>query len=112
MLVSKDFAQSKGWNSMTEAVEGVQKDFAARSTVICAWGEKGAAGRVDSTGEMVVQEAFNPSQVIDTLAAGDCFIGACLNFLNQGFSLKEVLENGCRIAGKKCGQRGLLNLKL
>lgn len=59
---------------------------------------------------MIIQSAFPPKEVVDTLGAGDCFIGTSLYFLNQNAPLKHVLQEACRIAGKKCGQKGLLSL--
>jgi len=93
-------------------VEGIQRHFnASTATVICPWGEKGVAGRIGLQGDMIEVEAFRPEELVDTLAAGDCFIGASVALLNEGIMrLEEVLTKASRVAGKKCGQKGLLNL--
>jgi len=97
---------------MTEAIDGVQREFAAhQATVICPWGEKGACGRASISGPFVTAEVYQPEGgLVDTLAAGDCFIGAALHYLNRGNPLEVVLKEACRVAGSKCGQKGLLNL--
>ncbi|KAH7719814.1 ketohexokinase [Aphelenchoides avenae] len=112
LFVSKEFARSKSWHSRMEAVEGVQSQLGAdRAIVICPWGEQGVSARATSIGDWVHVDAHKPEAVVDTLAAGDCFIAACLHYLNEGLMLKEVLEKAVYIAGEKCGQKGVRNLK-
>jgi sugar/nucleoside kinase (ribokinase family) len=50
--------------------------------------------------------------VLDTLAAGDCFIAGTVHFLNEGFGLKEALEKATILSGESVGQRGLAALKI
>lgn len=111
---------------MQEAVNGfIERYDLDHTTVIIPWAEQvwllrsalilifqGAAARQGKTGHLIVQQAFPPEKVLDTLAAGDCFIGAALYFLNKKRPLNEVLNKACRVAGHKCGQKGLLNLDL
>lgn len=59
---------------------------------------------------MIIQKAFLPIQKVDTLGAGDCFIGVSLYHLNKKAELRCVLKEACQIAGYKCGQKGLFNL--
>ncbi|KAI1723168.1 pfkB family carbohydrate kinase domain-containing protein [Ditylenchus destructor] len=113
VFMSKDFARAQGWNSMTEAVHSFQSKYSTASiTVICPWGEQGVAGRESLTSSLIIQQAFTPEIVMDTLGAGDCFLGACLYYLNGGHNLQTVLEKASQIAGKKCGMKGLTNLDL
>jgi sugar/nucleoside kinase (ribokinase family) len=51
-------------------------------------------------------------RVVDTLAAGDCFIAGTVHFLNEGHRLKEALEKATFLAGESVGQRGLAGLRL
>ncbi|KAI6241853.1 PfkB domain-containing protein [Aphelenchoides fujianensis] len=113
LFVSKDFARNLGFTTMETAVCGLQERFQLpHTTVIVPWGELGVAGRCGMDGELVVQAAFPPPKVVDTLAAGDSFIAAALFFLNAGRPLRETLEAAARLAGRKCGQRGLTDLEL
>lgn len=73
---------------------------------------KGASARQNVTSAIIHASALKLDNVIDTLGAGDCFIGASLHFLNEGRSLSEVLRAATGIAGVKCGQKGLLNIDI
>lgn len=112
IFVSKDFARSKGFLNKEEAVVGIQEQFGSpNSTVICPWGEKGAAGRVSQNSDIVCVDAYvSGSPAVDTLAAGDCFIACCIHSLNEGIDLRTALTIACRITGKKVTKRGLLAL--
>ncbi|CAB1276907.1 PfkB family carbohydrate kinase [Candidatus Nitrosacidococcus tergens] len=76
---------------------------------ICPWGDQGTYGMF-SSGELFHEPAYVPRQIIDTLGAGDTFnagyIHACLN----KYSFPKRLHFACRIAGEKCGQKGLHSL--
>ncbi|MDH5378734.1 MAG: PfkB family carbohydrate kinase, partial [Gammaproteobacteria bacterium] len=50
------------------------------------------------------------SPVLDTLAAGDVFIGSCLGFLILGHDYESAIARANRVAGKKCMQYGIENL--
>ncbi|KAL7075174.1 hypothetical protein ACQ4LE_005618 [Meloidogyne hapla] len=122
IFVSKDFAQSKGWNDMESAINGIQQEMGKSSKIVfCAWGEKGAAVRQSfiekqsssTIPPLYIQPIFKSLKlpVIDTLGAGDCFIGTSLfNLCQNKKTLKEVLAESVRIAGIKCTRKGLLNL--
>jgi ketohexokinase len=48
--------------------------------------------------------------VVDTLGAGDTFNAAIIHAKLAGRPLAECLHDACQLAGKKCGQQGLLGL--
>ncbi|CAD5205421.1 unnamed protein product [Bursaphelenchus okinawaensis] len=113
IFMSKDFSRKLGFNSMEEAINGTIKRFSLRdSTLIVPWGEMGASARLSSESQIRFCQAYKPEKVVDTLGAGDSFIGSALHFLNQRMPLQEVLENAVKVAGIKCGQSGLRNLNL
>uniref|UniRef100_A0A915LBI3 Sodium/calcium exchanger membrane region domain-containing protein n=1 Tax=Meloidogyne javanica TaxID=6303 RepID=A0A915LBI3_MELJA len=98
---------------MEAAINGIQQEMGESSKIVfCAWGEKGAAVRESFTNKssinipppkLYIQQIF-PSlpPIIDTLGAGDCFIGTALfNLCQKNKSLKEVLAESVRIAGIK-----------
>jgi len=130
VFLSKDCAQHFGWTNMEQAVEGFRRDIAAEKTlVICPWGEKasclhlnnniyisrlqGVAARGPDT-PLVSLPGHQPSSgaVVDTLAAGDCFIAGAIHFLNQGYPLAQAMARATYVAGESVGQRGLEGLKL
>lgn len=122
LFVSKDFARHKGFLSATEALEGLTPHLGNNQIVICPWGSDGVAGKVVGQGEVTHVPAYTPPNgVVDTLAAGDTLIGAVIHHLHQAnmaggggsvVHLRHALTKAAEIAGKKCGQRGLLNLQL
>ncbi len=85
---------------------------------MCAWGSSGAvamevpaaAANSDSTAPpaFIRSPSFPPhGGVVDTLGAGDTFIGAMIVGLGSGMPVETALTYACRVAGKKCGVRGL-----
>ncbi|KAL3075823.1 hypothetical protein niasHT_032026 [Heterodera trifolii] len=110
-FVSKDFARAQ------------DKYGAHHSTVICPWGEKGVAVKsgtsvpfpcTENDGTVIELPAHFPSngRVVDTLAAGDCFVAGTVHFLNAGDGLRQALIKATFLAGESVGQRGLMGLKV
>ena len=81
---------------------------------MCPWGEQGAVAMTkDASGtrHLVKSAAFPPEVVVDTLGAGDTFIGATISELVSGKDVDSAINFGCRVAGAKCGMRGLDGIK-
>jgi ketohexokinase len=76
---------------------------------VCGWGDAGAWGR-SADGSVHHAAACPPPQVLDTLGAGDVFNAAVIDAWLGGRTLAEALAAGCRLAGAKCGRRGLTDL--
>lgn len=72
--------------------------------LICPWGTDGACC-LTSSGKFFESAAHPPpGKIVDTLGAGDTFCAGTLNSLMADFSdPKTAIEEGCRIAGYKCG---------
>lgn len=70
------------------------------------WGDAGAWGRDDS-GRICHSPAYPPTQVIDTLAAGDVFNAGLIDAKQRGLALEPALHAACQLAGHKCGLPGL-----
>lgn len=79
-------------------------------TVICAWGEDGAAAKTQSH-DIVMSPIFPPKLIVDTLGAGDSFNAATIYALCAGISLGSAITFGCKVAGAKCGMKGNKGLK-
>lgn len=97
--------------------------------MVCPWGEQGAAA-IDKDGkvvDMITQHkfqqllydlqvysspAFSPSQVVDTLGAGDTFNAGLIHALSNGLSLENAVNFGCKLAGSKCGMLGYDGLRV
>lgn len=55
--------------------------------------------------------AYSPSQIVDTLGAGDTFNAGLIHSLSIGRSLQEALNYSCKLAGSKCGMIGYEGLR-
>ncbi|CAG5136660.1 unnamed protein product [Candidula unifasciata] len=109
MFISKDFAKSQGYKTMTEVVSGYLLKLKKGAVVICAWGEEGAAANSEETG-IVTSSAFLPETVQDTCGAGDTFVAATIFALSRGQGLLKAITFGCAVAGAKCGMQGFKGL--
>lgn len=110
LFVSKDYARYRGYSTMQEAVIGLRAHTKREATVLCAWGEMGAAAS-DQDGKVYECPAHPPPTVVDTLGAGDTFNGGVIQALSRGCGLGEGLTFACRLAGSKCGMMGFDGLK-
>ena len=109
VFVSKDYCQSEGYSSKEEAVKSLLQRCKRDATVICPWGEEGAAASKNET--VVSSPAFPPTEVTDTVGAGDTFMAATMFSLCAGKSIDLAIRFGCQVAGAKCGMRGFSGLK-
>jgi ketohexokinase len=104
-IFSKAYALSHGFNSASELFEIVLPK--AFSTILLAtWGEEGAWLQ-SATEELLHVPAYHPKQVVDTLGAGDVFNAGVIDGLISGKCPASALACAVRLAGIKCGQRGL-----
>ncbi|XP_054723338.1 ketohexokinase-like [Uloborus diversus] len=102
LFISKDFAAAHGFSNMVDAVETLSCKLRRGATLICSWGEKGACAK-SSDGPLYVSKAFPPTNVVNTLGAGDTFIAGSIISLMKGKNMQDAIIMGCKIAGTKCG---------
>ncbi len=110
LLFSKIFA--KNYTKTNDAalfLQNIRKLSA--NNLICAWGTDGGYA-LDTAENMLYSNAYPPSQILDTLGVGDTFNAGIIDSLCNQQNLAIALENGCRLAGKKCGQVGFKGLIL
>ena len=105
LLFSRHYAHAQGFDEAATFLRSLQDGLRPGSLAICAWGDQGAWG-VATGGDILHSPAFPPARVVDTLGAGDVFNAAVIDQLSKGASLQRILEVACRLAGRKCGQRG------
>jgi len=107
VVISQDFAQAKKHQNAVEAVKGFKEFCKPGAYVVCAWGDSGAAcGVADKINDVVMVPASKPSQVVDTLGAGDTFLGGLLYALAQQKSLNAAVQFACQVAGHKVSALG------
>ncbi len=109
VFFSKAFAQAQG-HTNAPSLLNAQQAQCGNAKLTCTWGESGAWAL---DGKQVLHSpAFPPSQLIDTLGAGDTFNAGIIDALVRGQGLGTALHFACRLAGQKCGQQGLDGLRM
>jgi ketohexokinase len=107
LLFSRAYATGLGHGDPEAFLRGLQApDDALR---VCSWGADGALG-LDREGRLHRSPAFPPSEIVDSVGAGDSFNAGVIDALLRGDDLPEALEAGCRLAGRKLGRRGFSGL--
>mmetsp|Transcript_46720 Transcript_46720/g.111113 ORF Transcript_46720/g.111113 Transcript_46720/m.111113 type:complete len:374 (+) Transcript_46720:54-1175(+) len=106
-VVEKESAQNR--EQVVSALKQIasqlhEGDAAHTSLLICGWGTAGAFALDIASGQHFYQPATLAPVVVDSVGAGDTFIGACIFALANGFKVQDVLRCGCAVAGGKVAQ--------
>jgi ketohexokinase len=104
-LFSKRYVESHGYSEAGSFLASLAKELPG-CELVCAWGEEGAYA-MDREGVYTSQPAFVPTQVVDTLAAGDVFNAALIHARHGGEQLSGALRYACELAGQKCARPGI-----
>ena len=105
LMFSRHYATYHGFNKPDDLLRTLPQNTVAS----CTWGQQGACA-INADGQLLHSEAFPPSQVIDTLGAGDSFNAGMIHRLMNNDDLQSALTFSCQLAGHKCGQQGFANL--
>ncbi len=105
ILFSRAYARACGHEDGAAFLQSM-RTHTGSARLFCAWGERGAFA-MDKRGQLYRSPAFPPSEVVDTLGAGDVFNAAVIDGMLQGRPTERVLADACRLAGRKCGRQGL-----
>ena len=112
VVVSREFAESKHFLNAEKAVDGFKEFCKDGAFVVCTWGAAGAAyGIAGNIGDVVMVPAVTPTQVVDTLGAGDTFIGGLICGLIHGKTLGQSVKLGNQIASCKISECGYNHIK-
>ncbi len=116
VLCSRAYALACGYSAPEPFLAWVATQ-APQASVFLGWGEAGAwlqRPQATSTGEAAPPPthapACPPPRLVDTLGAGDVFNAGVIDALVRGEDAESALRAGTRLAGRKCGQRGLHGL--
>ncbi|KAE9106461.1 hypothetical protein PF010_g12616 [Phytophthora fragariae] len=113
-FVSKDYLREKlGFKSAEQFFEAVlAKQWGGALTAkakafICPWGTEGVY-YLDMAGpRMHHVPAARLEKVVETLGAGDSFIGASLTgFARGNLPLDQIMKTACEVASAKCLKQG------
>ena len=107
IMFSRPFAQSQQFNSAQHCLEHFAGLY-PHAILSCTWGEDGAYAIVNK--KLIHSPAYKPTQVIDTIGAGDTFNAGFIHSLLSDSNVSTALTFACKLAGKKCGQSGFDNL--
>jgi len=93
-----------GMRSMAEAATRIVRDMGLAKLYVTD-GERGALGLARG-GEPVRVAAAKPSELVDTVGAGDAFSAVCLCGQLKGWDMAATLERAASLAADVCGLRG------
>ncbi|MBK1721451.1 ketohexokinase [Thiocystis violacea] len=105
ILAGRSFAEASGFARPGAFLAHL---YARTDAGLCVlgWGAEGAYYLVRG-GTVQHAPAHPPARVIDTLGAGDCLNAGVIDGLARGLSHGEAIARAVRLAGFKCGRRGI-----
>lgn len=109
LMFSSGYARARGHDRAAALLLQLGDSLRPGAVATCAWGERGAWGR-DAAGLIHHAPAVSPAQLLDTLGAGDVFNAGVIHGLAAGRQMPQLLQDACRLAGKKCGIPGFEGL--
>lgn len=116
IFLGRTMAEYLGWSSATEAVYGFRQLLNDEQlnhgdcNIICPWGSSATAA-LNSKGELNVIKCEQVQQVIDSLGAGDTFIGGFIYATKHLYlKLPAAIKYANDLAGYKIQQRGFDHL--
>lgn len=109
-FLGRDFSEILGCHDKKTAIFKIKEMTSTddryrneKCVLICPWGSDGASA-LNTDGEYFESPVFPPQKIVDSLGAGDTFCAGTLNALMRDFSdVHRAIEQGCRVAGFKCG---------
>ena len=107
LLISRPFAESRGFHSATECLQHFAKKFPDK-LITCTWGEQGAWAYTRTS--IIHQPATTISHPVETLGAGDTFNAGIIASLLKQHSLPQALGFASQLAANKCRQNGFEQL--
>jgi ketohexokinase len=104
LLYSRQYALHRGFRDAGSFLRALPRR--AEQSLYCAWGESGGCAITDD-GQVAESAAFPPERIVDTVGAGDVFNAGVIDGHLRGLTVPAILRHACRLAGFKCGRRGL-----
>ena len=109
LMISRHYCLARSL-TQPEAVSDFFHTLNPRARFFLAWGEAGGYAW-EHSGEIVHVPAKLLPHVVDTLGAGDTFNAGVIDSLLRGLNIPDTLLSAVELAGIKCGQMGLANLR-
>ncbi|ESO83209.1 hypothetical protein LOTGIDRAFT_204853 [Lottia gigantea] len=115
LFISKYYATKNGFKDKNSTVQHFSTLVKKDATVICKWGNEGAAAKRDGNDILdVTGEKIDNSKIVDSLGVGDTFVAAFIDSILESKSLQQSLASANFIAAKKLtikGYSGVANFK-
>lgn len=118
VFVSKDYIRDKlGFDTAASFMESefkklLQADRGSLKAIISPWGAEGVYYLSDLSGDSQSAVRRIPTKrldhVVESIGAGDSFIGASIAALSKGVPLDASLRLACEVATSKCLHVGLI----
>lgn len=112
-ILGRDFGEILGCNDKKSAIyklkhmtENDELYKNENCVLIVPWGVDGACA-LDQSGNYFESPIFPCDETVDTLGAGDVFLGGIIHSLITNFeNVQGAINYACKIAGYKCGYYG------
>lgn len=105
IIVARAFAEQQGAQDPATFLQQFAKQTNA-SLLLLPWGAVGAYALTRER-ELLFSPAQPPTQIVDTIAAGDVFNAAAIAALLENQPIAQVLQTANALAGHSCGQLGI-----
>ena len=105
LIVARAFAEQQGAHDPKAFLQRFA-DQSNASLLLLPWGAVGAYA-LTSKRELLFAPAQPPTEIIDTIAAGDVFNAAAIAALLDHQPIDQVLQTANALAGHSCGQLGI-----
>ncbi|MEJ2611054.1 MAG: PfkB family carbohydrate kinase [Candidatus Thiodiazotropha sp.] len=105
VMISRAYALCKSCQKATDIFDLI-RPLAGSALLYLAWGDEGGWLQT-AQGACHFLSAVRPTQVVDTLGAGDVFNAGVIHSLQKGDAPLDALQYAIQIAGEKCARQGI-----
>ncbi len=109
LIFSRAFIVGRGFDNAANFFDSLRAR-GNTALLVSGWGENGAYAQ-EPLGKLLHAPAQPPTQIVDSIGAGDTFNAGVIAALCAGRTLESAITQGCAIAGQKLAQQGFAALR-